>query len=445
MQASKIRFSRYIRPLSYLVDLFIINWFSYFFIHQNIFFHLCISLAWVVIAVNTDFYEIYRFTKPYKIVVKIIKQYVLFIFVNLIFVGLLEENIGVKRLLTYISIAFVVVLAVKFFIHYFLKFFRIYYGGNYRNVVIIGDRTDKLADFFTRNPDFGYVITKRYTKEAAKQNNYVDLFSYLKNGAVNEIYISIASFTDKDIYRISKFADNNLIKVKLLIDRKSVFTRNLVKDFYNDIPIVSLRVFPLDDVNNRIIKRVFDVVFSTLVIIFLLSWLIPILALLIKLESRGPVFFTQKRNGLNYKEFCCIKFRSMYVNKVSDTNQVSRGDRRITRIGAVLRKTSLDELPQFFNVFIGDMSVVGPRPHMVNQTKEFALSIDKFMIRHFIKPGITGFAQISGCRGEVETKRDILKRVRYDIYYSENWSILFDVKIIIKTVLNAVKGEEKAY
>ena len=169
------------------------------------------------------------------------------------------------------------------------------------------------------------------------------------------------------------------------------------------------------------------------------------MAILIKIDSRGPIFFKQKRNGLDYREFYCYKFRSMKPNKRAHIHQVSRDDKRITAIGKFIRKTSIDELPQFINVLKGDMSVVGPRPHMVSHTHMYAERIDKFMVRHFIKPGITGLAQVSGYRGEVETDIDIINRVKFDIFYVENWSLLMDLKIIAKTALRVSQGDDKAY
>jgi putative colanic acid biosynthesis UDP-glucose lipid carrier transferase len=176
-----------------------------------------------------------------------------------------------------------------------------------------------------------------------------------------------------------------------------------------------------------------------------LSWITPIIAVLIRLESKGPVIFKQKRNGLNYEEFYCYKFRSMHLNPYADLEQVQKNDPRITKIGKILRKTSIDELPQFLNVLLGVMSVVGPRPHMVSHTEMYAKSVDKFMVRHFIQPGITGLAQINGFRGEVETETDIINRVKYDIFYIENWTMLLDIKIVFTTILNTIKGEKKAY
>jgi len=192
------------------------------------------------------------------------------------------------------------------------------------------------------------------------------------------------------------------------------------------------------------LKRVFDIVFSLIVIIFLLSWLIPILAILIKLESKGPVFFKQGRPGMDEKEFFCYKFRSMQVNGFTE-KEASKNDPRVTKMGKFMRKTSMDELPQFFNVILGEMSVVGPRPHLWSQNKAYASKIKKYMVRHYVKPGITGLAQVKGFRGEIETEEDMVNRIKLDVFYIENWSLIMDIKIIFQTVFNIFKGEDKAY
>lgn len=194
---------------------------------------------------------------------------------------------------------------------------------------------------------------------------------------------------------------------------------------------------------SRTVKRLFDIFFSLAVIIFILSWLLPILVVIIKLESPGPGIFKQLRSGRNNNPFLCYKFRSMRVNKA--TSQATKDDPRITRIGAFLRRTSLDELPQFFNVLLGDMSVVGPRPHMLKHTEEFSQKIDQYMDRHFLKPGVTGWAQINGYRGEIRDHDQILKRVEYDMQYIDNWTNTGDIKIICQTIFNAIRGEENAY
>jgi putative colanic acid biosynthesis UDP-glucose lipid carrier transferase len=222
-------------------------------------------------------------------------------------------------------------------------------------------------------------------------------------------------------------------------------SKKLQHDYYGIIPILTLRTIPLDDPFSALLKRVFDIVFSLAVIILILSWLTPLIALVIKMESEGSIFFTQLRNGYNFKSFNCFKFRSMVTNPNADLEQATRGDTRVTAFGKLLRKTSLDEMPQFFNVLLGDMSVVGPRPHMLSHTDMYAKKIDKFMVRHFVKPGITGLAQVSGFRGEVESDKDIIGRVQHDIFYIENWSFFLDLKIIFQTLFNSIKGEEKAY
>src|ERR1700744_46498 len=195
----------------------------------------------------------------------------------------------------------------------------------------------------------------------------------------------------------------------------------------------------------RFFKRSFDILFSLFIIFFVFSWLYPILAILIKLESKGPVFFVQLRTGRNNMHFKCYKFRSMRVNGDADKKQATLNDHRITRIGAFMRKTSLDEIPQFFNVLIGNMSIVGPRPHMISHTEQYSQLIDKFMVRHFLKPGITGYAQTNGFRGETKTTEDMLKRVEADVWYLENWSFLLDLKIIFLTMWNFVKGDKNAF
>jgi putative colanic acid biosynthesis UDP-glucose lipid carrier transferase len=211
------------------------------------------------------------------------------------------------------------------------------------------------------------------------------------------------------------------------------------------MPMLSVRKEPLNDVANRIRKRLYDLVFTTLVIVFILSWLIPILSLLVLLDSRGPVFFVQRRTGVNNKPFNCIKFRSMRKTSDADVKQATKGDHRITRLGRILRKTNLDELPQFFNVLVSDMSIVGPRPHMIKHTVDYSKVVNQYMVRQFLKPGITGWAQISGYRGETKTLDEMQARVQHDLWYLENWSLWLDTKIILMTCLNMFKGEKNAY
>jgi putative colanic acid biosynthesis UDP-glucose lipid carrier transferase len=199
---------------------------------------------------------------------------------------------------------------------------------------------------------------------------------------------------------------------------------------------------PLDDLTLRLKKRAFDVVFSSAVILFIFSWLLPLLSIIIKLNSKGPVFFVQQRTGINNKTFNCIKFRTMKVNQEADTKQAVKNDNRITSIGNFLRKYNIDELPQFFNVLVGNMSVVGPRPHMLKHTEQYSALIEYYKVRHFVKPGITGWAQVNGYRGLTDELWKMQKRVEYDMEYLENWNFLWDIKIIVMTLIgkNAYKN-----
>ncbi len=410
-------------------------------------FSLTISIAWVVLSISSNFYEVYRYTREVAILSLVFRQMVLFGLVIFAYSGYhYKLQMYPVTIFKYVLASFVAIMIFKFALYYLLQKYRVSYGGNYRNTVILGvnKKTLALETFFNKNPEYGYIHKKTFNFRE-RDLNLIECFDFIKNESVDEIYCSISELSNSQLNQVIDFADNNLKILKFLPDNKEIYSKKLKYEYYDYIPILSLRNIPLENSVNLVVKRAFDILFSSMVIIFILSWLTPIIAILIKLESRGPVFFKQSRNGFNYKEFDCYKFRSMTPNKDAHLYQATRGDQRVTRIGKFIRKTSIDELPQFFNVLFGDMSVVGPRPHMVSHTNMYAKRIDKFMVRHFVKPGITGLAQISGFRGEVETDKDIIGRVKYDIFYIENWSLFLDLKIIFKTFMNAVKGDDKAY
>ncbi|MBT8258991.1 MAG: undecaprenyl-phosphate glucose phosphotransferase [Bacteroidia bacterium] len=409
---------------------------------------LIISVSWIILSITVKFYDVYRYTREVTILALILRQFVLFTLIVFAFYGYFKElDVPASRILNYSLSCFLLITIFKFTIYYLLQKYRVEFGGNYRTTVILGKNKNTIAleGFFKKYPEYGYMHKRTFDFNGDPNSSLNNCFEYINEENVDEIYCSISELTSSQITKVVDFADNNLKILKFLPDNKEIFAKKLKYEYYDYLPILTLRDIPLQDSINQVIKRSFDILFSSAVIIFILSWLTPIIAILIKLESRGPVFFKQSRNGFNYKEFDCYKFRSMTPNKNAHLHQATRDDQRVTRIGRFIRKTSIDELPQFFNVLFGDMSVVGPRPHMVSHTNMYAKKIDKFMVRHFVKPGITGLAQISGFRGEVESDKDIIGRVKYDIFYIENWSILLDIKIIFQTFLNAVKGEEKAY
>jgi putative colanic acid biosynthesis UDP-glucose lipid carrier transferase len=211
------------------------------------------------------------------------------------------------------------------------------------------------------------------------------------------------------------------------------------------LPVMAVRNEPMQAFHNRVIKRAFDIVFSTIFLLTIFPVLYVIFGILIKMSSPGPIIFKQTRTGIYGQDFDCYKFRSMHVNDLADKKQAEKHDPRITKIGYFLRRSNLDELPQFFNVLKGDMSVVGPRPHMLKHTELYSSIIDKYMVRHLIKPGITGWAQVNGYRGETKTMEQMEGRVRSDVWYLENWSFILDLKIVLVTILNMFHGEKNAY
>ncbi|HIL66502.1 MAG TPA: undecaprenyl-phosphate glucose phosphotransferase [Flavobacteriales bacterium] len=335
-------------------------------------------------------------------------------------------------------------------IHFFRKS-----GFNYKRVILIGggNVAKQLYNYIHKKDVFGIRLLGIFTegeisfqvKENIKQGNFDDLQEFAIKNDVDEIYYTLPLTYTAKIKEFISFADKNMIRFKIIPDFRSFPFKRVNIDFFEDVPVITFRQEPLTDIVNQMIKRTFDVVFSFLVIALLLSWLYPLITLLIKLSSKGPVLFKQVRSGLNNEEFMCFKFRSMAQNEDADDLQASKGDARITKIGNFLRKSSLDELPQFINVLMGDMSVVGPRPHMLKHTEEYSALIGKYMVRQLVKPGITGVAQVKGYRGETKELKDMEGRVRADVWYIENWSLALDLNLVALTVWNVIKGDEKAY
>ena len=450
MKTKTGRYSGYIRPFSYLIDLIIINVLAFYlfpFHNNEIVYFILISSAWFIIAVYLGFYEVYRYTKVITILNCAFKQTILFALFCLALELYYSEFANQKRVVFFVFTSLILIVSAKIFIYYFLRKYRILVGRNFRTVVLLGNtkNINPLKAFFTDNPDYGYKLIKVFTLEDHKNKKVADCLSFVMENNLDEIYCASADLTEEQVSDIVNFSDNNLKTLKFIPDEKQLLSGNVKFEYYDYIPVISSRNILQDETLNKIIKRVFDLLFSTIIIIGVLSWLVPIMAVLIKLDSKGPVFFIQKRNGLNYNVFNCFKFRSMELNDQTDLDLALKNDIKITRLGKFIRKTSIDELPQFLNVLWGDMSVVGPRPHPISHNNKYALMADKFMARHFVKPGITGLAQTKGFRGEVETDQDIINRVKYDIFYMENWSILLDIEIIFKTIYNVIKGDEKAF
>lgn len=325
-------------------------------------------------------------------------------------------------------------------------------GRNYIKAIIVGsnETAKRLYDEILSDAGYGYRVLGFFDDTCPDnlKDKYLgsieDLEEYIKREKIDEIYYTLSGENNKAIRSVIKIADNNVIQFYYVPQLSKYLSRGFEMYNMGPVPVLTLRRNPLSKHINRFIKRAFDITFSSIVLLFSPIIFIPV-AIAIKISSPGPVFFKQLRTGYRGRDFHCWKFRTMRVNADSDKLQAQKNDPRKTKVGDFLRKTSIDELPQFINVFLGSMSVVGPRPHMLKHTHDYSQLIDKYMVRHLIKPGITGWAQANGWRGQTEELWQMEKRVEYDVWYIEHWSFLLDLKIIIRTVLNAIHGEKNAF
>jgi putative colanic acid biosynthesis UDP-glucose lipid carrier transferase len=277
------------------------------------------------------------------------------------------------------------------------------------------------------------------------RGSIADLKEFCRQTQIDEIYFALPLDRRDLIEDLSQFADQHFLSFRIVPDFRGTVRKDVNVYFYDHLPILTIRHEPLGFRTNQMAKRLFDITFSLLVICTVFPIIMPILALLIKLDSPGPIFFKQMRPGKRNQLFPCYKLRTMSASHGRTELQATKNDPRVTRVGAYLRKYNLDELPQFFNVLLGHMSVVGPRPNMVSQLEEYSKLISQYHLRHAVTPGITGYAQVNGYRGETREAGTMEKRVEYDLKYVENWSFGLDLKIIGQTVWNMVRGEKNAY
>ena len=321
--------------------------------------------------------------------------------------------------------------------------------------VLVGSSSNNRALFheMTTNAETAYSVAGYFDDEPnpkfKDECNYLgtpeQVIDYLKaNSGIHYLFCCLPSSRADIIVPIIEYCENNLVHFFSVPNVRNYVNHRMYLNLLGDVPYLSLRDEPLERVENRFVKRAFDIVVSGLFLCTLFLIVLVIVAIVTKLTMPGPIFFRQKRNGINGKEFTMFKFRSMKVNNDADTVQATKDDPRITKWGAIMRKTNIDELPQFINVFIGDMSIVGPRPHMVKHTSEYSHLVEGYMVRHFVKPGVTGWSQVTGFRGETKELTAMEGRVKGDVWYIEHWSFGLDIYIICMTVLNTLRGEEKA-
>lgn len=412
------------------------------------------SLIWLIVAFTTNIYK-YKNIFEIRLFIKRSMQSVLyFILLLIIYLFFFNHYLISGRFLLIILICLPGVLLINrlaFFIVY--KYYR---RKDYLQdkVVMVGYNTitKNLISYFEENSYNKEIIGICDDADKVKEmyhypilSGISDAFEVCKKYGANEIFSSISPEQNPQIYSLMQFADQNCIRFRIVPDISFFVKRKVHVNYINEMPILTLRYEPLEDLTNRIKKRLFDIIISLCVIVFILSWLIPVISILVWIDSRGPVFFSQTRSGKGNQPFKCLKFRSMKIESLSNAKQTIKTDQRLTKLGKFLRHTSLDEFPQFLNVLKGNMSIVGPRPHMLKHTDKFSKATDQYMVRHFLKPGITGWAQVNGFRGEIDSMIKLQKRVEHDVWYLENWSVWLDLKIIFRTVIVTIKGDKHAF
>lgn len=364
------------------------------------------------------------------------------------FIGI--TAMGEREYLTYYAMLATAFALWSVFGHWAIKRYR-RRGYNYIRVIIIGtnETSDRLYRAMSSDSGFGYRVLgffDRYPRPGFK-GNYLGGFDgideFVKENSVDQIYFTMPG-NDEALSDVVRIADNNVAEFFYVPQISHYVSRGFELHNIGSVPVLTVRRNPLKNPVNSMVKRGFDLAFSSLFLLFYPLIYIPI-AIAIKITSPGPVYFKQQRTGYKGQPFECLKFRTMHVNVDADSLQATANDPRKTRLGDFLRRTSLDELPQFINVWKGDMSVVGPRPHMLKHTEDYSKLVDRYMVRHLIKPGITGWAQVNGYRGQTDELWKMEKRVQYDVWYIENWTLALDLKIIARTVANAVQGESNAF
>ena len=412
---------------------------------------LTFVLAMVVVAFFFRSIHYQRAAHADRVAIRSVQAAVAFALLSLALTTLLREDVEWTPLLT-LYLIYGVMLTVWWQVsRKVIKHYR-QLGFNYKRVVIVGGGAVCAALVKEMENDLGYgyriLAVFAETPEEAPKKYYKgsldDVSGFLANNVADELYCLVTGTKDNQDQKFMKIAEANAIDYFYVPQIRNITQRLYELDNIGKVSIMALRSNPLSNPWNRLVKRSFDILFSACTLILSPIVLIPV-AIGIKLSSPGPIFFKQLRTGYRGNDFLCYKFRTMHINDESDSQQATKNDPRKFRFGDFLRRSSIDELPQFWNVFKGDMSVVGPRPHMVAHTKTYSTLIDQYMLRHTIKPGITGWAQVSGFRGPTDHLWQMEKRVEHDVWYAEHWNLLLDLKIIFLTIRNAIKGDENAF
>ena len=407
-----------------------------YFLHGN--------LSWITAYLVFSKKNLFLRDSYWNRIVRITKrQFVFWVIAGVIAIILLPNSFS-RRFFVEYSLLFYVGKIVSYWIVYrYLKYKRSNNINSIKTAIIGYNETGKIIrQIIESNPGLGYNFSGFISSKEIKDEEIIghpdQLEELIDKHQLNMIFYTVSFFNGDDTERkgkkVLKICYRKGIRLRFIPKNQQWFRSRVNMESFGNLVVIDPQEIPLDNVSYRLQKRFFDIVFSLAVVVFVFSWLIPIVALLIKLDSKGPVFFLQKRTGINNKTFNCIKFRSMKVNTSADHVQATAEDERITKLGRFLRKSNIDEIPQFLNVLGGSMSVVGPRPHMLKHTEEYSALIDQYLVRHAVKPGITGWAQVKGYRGETKHLSAMEKRVKADMEYIENWKFSWDLRIIWLTI-----------
>jgi putative colanic acid biosynthesis UDP-glucose lipid carrier transferase len=434
------RYLKYITLVSYFLDLVVLNLFAkrmFPFANFSLYYALFIVLSWTIISLNIDFYHIRRLSNIRSIIIKIVKQFIVFTIICYAFTGIYKPQSDTTLVIKYVLISFLFISIIKILHFYLTKKFQ-----KVKKVIIIGkkENTLELKNFFNENPSLGYKfinVLSIYSLQCMEES-----ISFIEENKIDEIYCSLNDMDKDQLFFYSNYADNNLKSLKFIANEKELLISNYKIEYYGHIPIASYINIHNEDKTLLLLKRIFDVVFSLVIAILILSWLVPIIAVIIKLTSKGPIFYLQERIGKDEHPFKIIKFRSMKIDaEASGPKLSSDNDNRITPIGKIIRKYRIDEFPQFINVLKGDMSIVGPRPEREFFINEILKVNPKYKRLHNVKPGITSLGQVY--YGYAENISEMDKRLQYDLLYLKNFSFITDIKIILLTISIVFKGKGK--
>ncbi len=414
-----------------------------------------INFVWFFYTNSSEFYEEFLI-RPFPIQIYNIFKLTLVISVfNVFALFLIKQQLFTRNLIVINGILVFLTISIRSIIFKATLRALRSKGKSIRNLLIIGANKigERFKEVITKNPEYGHRFVGFINNEKSDDvvGTYEELDDVLKKKNVEDVVIALHSDSGVDLDEIVGVCNKNAVKIHVIPDYFKFLSGRFQISSVSNLPVITIREEPLNEFFRRFIKRLFDIIFSLLVIVFVISWFMPILILIIRIDSSGPAFFIQERFGMKRKPFKCIKFRTLTFNKKTSVEfePIVKKDPRVTRIGKILRRTNLDELPQFINVLMGDMSVVGPRPLTKGVDEVYQKAYKDVKMRYNVRPGLTGWSQINGLRGEVageeQNKQFIQEKMRFDLWYIENWSIKFDFQIILITIWQMIRGDTKGF